>query len=251
LTKEELKQGILECFEEAPESEIADLLGILQEAQFYTRELERRSDSRVSIRDLVLEIVVILLIGWEIYMGHHQEWQQNRAFQQEQVIWKNMETSSDATAKTLTSLASTTAAMNLALQKQLALFYEVSVTPVWDASAKKITIMNSGRTNVSVWGTRLDDDPPLMWDSRVISPMSTYIVAAEYIFDELRQKVPKGTGRFVSYDLYITNDKGEEFVEHCEIGVSWKDDDLNLAMQIVSVTPEHWRNSGQKNLSVR
>ena len=44
----------------------------LLEAQFYMGEIDRRHDSWISLRDLVLEIVVILLIGWEIFEGNKQ-----------------------------------------------------------------------------------------------------------------------------------------------------------------------------------
>jgi hypothetical protein len=195
---------------------------------------------------LVLEIVVIALIGWEIFVGYHQEHQQNKAFEKQQLIWSNMERSSEATASALLATQETMKMMNWSLQKQLALSYEIAVTPIWDASTKKITIMNNGRTNIAVWGTKLSDGPAIIWNSRVISPLGTYIITADYIYNELQQKTPKGTGQFVPFELYIKNDKGEEFVEHCEIGASWKDDDLILGMQIVSVEPEHWSENIKK-----
>jgi hypothetical protein len=37
------------------------------------RELEHRRDSLVSIRDFLLEIAVIALIGWEIHMSYRAE----------------------------------------------------------------------------------------------------------------------------------------------------------------------------------
>jgi hypothetical protein len=246
LGKRELRDRINLCFEEA-EQPGTQRGPLYSRAQFYMRELEHRRDSWVSIRDFVLEIVVIVLIVWEIGVGYSQERQQDKAFEKEQKILSSMETSSAATAQTLGSLATTTFAMNRALQKQLALFYEVSVTPIWDASTKKITIVNTGRTNIAVWGTKFSDYPALMWDSRVISPMGTYIVTAGYIYDGLLERVPKGAGQFVPYDLYIKNDKGEEFVEHCEIGTSWTNDDLILGMQVVSVEPEHWSKDIKKS----
>ena len=62
LKKKDLKQRVDEAFARADEKGP----GYLAEAQFYMRELEHRRDSFTSIRDLVLEIVVIALIGWEI-----------------------------------------------------------------------------------------------------------------------------------------------------------------------------------------
>lgn len=65
LKKKQLKQRVDEAFE------LAERKGprYLAEAQFYMRELEHRRDSFTSIRDLVLEIVVIALIR----MGNSHE----------------------------------------------------------------------------------------------------------------------------------------------------------------------------------
>lgn len=65
LKKKQLKKRVDEAFE------LAERKGprYLAEAQFYMRELEHRRDSFTSIRDLVLEIVVIALIR----MGNSHE----------------------------------------------------------------------------------------------------------------------------------------------------------------------------------
>jgi hypothetical protein len=70
MSRAELKRAIVMCFEYAPDATPIDRLAVFQEAEFYTRELERRADSRTSIRDLLLEIIVIGMIGWEIWMGY-------------------------------------------------------------------------------------------------------------------------------------------------------------------------------------
>jgi cytoskeletal protein RodZ len=81
---------------------------------------KRRSSSRWRERiTLLLEIVVVLLIGWEIYLGYQQERLQSQNFEKQQQVLTNLETSSAATAKTLTSLQSATESMNTTLQMQL------------------------------------------------------------------------------------------------------------------------------------
>ena len=107
MTRKQLKQAVRDCFDYAPDASPIDRLAILQEAQFYARELERRSDSWVSFRDFVLEIVVIGLIGWEIHMNYRAEKMQSEAFDKQQVVLETQK-SSDATASILGSLKSTT-----------------------------------------------------------------------------------------------------------------------------------------------
>src|SRR5882724_5816255 len=62
----------------------------------------------IPIRDFVLEIVVIALIGWEIHLGYKQEEQQSSNFEAQQRILTNLNTSSKSTADTLLGLKSTT-----------------------------------------------------------------------------------------------------------------------------------------------
>jgi hypothetical protein len=69
----------------------------------------------IPLRDFVLEIAVIGLIGWEIFVGYQQEKQQSKNFKTQQENFKaqqeiltNLNTSSKATADTLTALKQTT-----------------------------------------------------------------------------------------------------------------------------------------------
>jgi hypothetical protein len=66
-----------------------------------------------------LEIAVVLLILGEILLGLWQGHLQSRNFNEQQQVLTNLQTSSAATAKTLTSLQSATESMNAILQMQL------------------------------------------------------------------------------------------------------------------------------------
>lgn len=87
--------------------------------------LTERADSRerreqwISTRDLILEIVVIGLIGWEIRMSYRQERLQSQDFQKQQQVLTNLQSSSAATASTLTALQRTAELTNTTLQAQL------------------------------------------------------------------------------------------------------------------------------------
>jgi hypothetical protein len=66
-----------------------------------------------------LEIVVVLLIGGEIFLSLWDGHLQARNFERQQQVLTNLQKSSAATAKTLTSLQSATESMNTILQMQL------------------------------------------------------------------------------------------------------------------------------------
>jgi hypothetical protein len=68
-TKQQLRAKANECFARLDTAGALDRPGILAEAQFYLREIDRRYESWISLRDLILEIVVIILIGLELYFG--------------------------------------------------------------------------------------------------------------------------------------------------------------------------------------
>jgi hypothetical protein len=117
LSKKELRERANKFFSRLETCGVEQEPVTLAVAQFYLRQLEHRWDSWVSTRDLILEIVVILLIGGEIYMSVRQERQQTQNFKDQQAVLQNLQTSSQATANTLTSLKTTTEAMNQSVQR--------------------------------------------------------------------------------------------------------------------------------------
>jgi len=78
-----------------------------------------RSRQRRETITFVLEIAVVLLILGEILLALWQEHLQSRNFNEQQQVLTNLQKSSEATAKTLTSLQSATESMNTILQMQL------------------------------------------------------------------------------------------------------------------------------------
>jgi hypothetical protein len=120
LSKKELRKRANDYFAQLATCGHEQEPAVLAKAQFYLRQLEHRWDSRISTRDLILEIIVILLIGGEIYMGIRQEGHQRANFNDQQGVLKNMLTSSQKTADTLTALKSTTEVMNEAVKRSAA-----------------------------------------------------------------------------------------------------------------------------------
>jgi hypothetical protein len=68
-SKKQLRAKANERFARLDTAGGLDRPAILAEAQFYLREIDRRYESWISWRDLILEIVVIILIGLELYFG--------------------------------------------------------------------------------------------------------------------------------------------------------------------------------------
>ncbi len=241
LSRRELQARADESFALADEKGPAYLM----QAQFYVRELEHRRDSWVSRRDLFLEIVVIILIAGELYMSHRQSIQQDTQFKEQQTVLGNMEKSSKETLGALVAERQTMGAMNTALQKQLGLFYEMSIDVLYDDPKKSINLLNVGHTNITLWGMRFFGGKPLIdGEGRTIVANGggwEFRIGDQYTF--LEKTFPNGQRGELPFELYLKNERGEEFVAHCYLGTMWNKDALSLSSETKSVVPEHWSRS--------
>jgi hypothetical protein len=108
--KRDLKEKANDCFRKYydPNTGGLDKPALLLEAQFYMSEMDRRHQTWISWRDLILEIAVIVLIGIEIWLGSKQD-----------AVLNQLQSSTAATASTLATLQGLTVQMNRAIQRQL------------------------------------------------------------------------------------------------------------------------------------
>ncbi len=175
-------------------------------------------DRWVSGRDLFLEIVVIGLIGWEIHMGYRQERQQSYDFSEQQKVQTNLARSSDATAKTLTALQTTTetmsknvernakaaeqssatAAKTLHISERAYLACTVVTIPPKEGEKLRVTstVTNSGRTTaievegasrtgLLPKGTSEDDARNLVFSNVIMGSPSKSILAPGQTMDQI------------------------------------------------------------------
>jgi hypothetical protein len=230
LTKKELRQRVDDAFEVAEHKGP----GYLAEAQFYMRELEHRRDSWVSIRDLILEIFVIALIGWEIRMSYRAEQLQKDNFKDEKAVFESLQKSSGATADSLV-------AVKTSLEKQLALLYDVSVAVTFDHNLKRIVLVNNGRTNLYIWGDQLNRGKRVMEAKpKMITPGGSYYIIADSFYEELGGKLPKGSKDTIPFDVFIKNEVGDSFVIESQFFAVWYNDLLTIHTQTSSVRRVNW-----------
>jgi hypothetical protein len=159
-----------------------------------------------------------------------------------QKVLSHLQDSSQATADTMKELKSAAEGMNTALQKQLALSYDVSISVFYNQEKKRINFINMGHTNVTLWGIKFFDEPKVIEPpGRTIQPNGAgYEIDAAPMYDRALARIPKGQTGLAPFEIYLKNERGEEFVEYCFFGMSWDGDNLKLAAQVASITPEHW-----------
>ena len=241
MSRAELKNAIIMCFEYAPDATPIDRLAVLQEAQFYMRELENRRDSRTSLRDLILEIVVIMLIGGEIILGYYHGRNEATASALEYQVLTNLQTSSSATASTLTELQATSKQMNEAVQNELAVAYEVSLNVKFDITSDQIIITNEGRTRVSLWGSKVGKSSIVMEKvPRTLTPGVPYLITGHEVTTGLTGVVPKGGFPPVPFVMFIKNEREEEFVARYEFAQMLMMGPSQIQPIMLSITPFEW-----------
>jgi hypothetical protein len=240
LTKKQLRAKANECFTKAEPAAVLVRTALVTEARFYLDELNRRADSRVAIRDLILEIVVILLIGGEIILGVFQGKQQADAFNKMQGVLSSLQTSSEATAKTLIALQKTTESMNEAIQKELSLFYDVSVSTTYSVTDRRLTVTNMGRTNIVVGRIEIANVVALaIAEGRALTPQSTFNadLTSTPAYDLIVRQAAQEKDGLTPFDVYVRNERREEFVIHSYFVVK---DKAIANVQEGSITPQHW-----------
>jgi hypothetical protein len=241
LTQELLRQRANDAFALADEKGP----GYLAQAQFYISELDRREnrkmekerDDREKIRwriDLILELLIVVLIGFELWVGGCEADKQLAAL-------NNLQKSSASTAERLESLQKTTEEMNRNIGTEVGLNYDVAVEITFDNQVKHVNIANKGRTNVYVWGDKLDQQKPLIdTKGRMIAPGGSYYIIADTFYGELGTKLPKGSQRLVPFSVFLKNENGDEFIVECQFFAVWYLDNLTIHTQTTSVRRAKW-----------
>jgi hypothetical protein len=218
-SKRELRRLINHNFERSLVGTDEDRPALIAQAEFLMRELDRRHDSWISLRDFILEIIVIALIGWEIHMNYRAERLQTENFKEEKIVFDNLAKSSAATASTLTALSDTTQAMNNAVQEQLGLNYAPAVTAVYDTSEGKvgmIHVTNNSPTAISVYGYFVGDydfKPP---KPIIILPHGTEDLNNGPFYSEQKEKLHSTTGHFPLFIFFRTKN-GDEYTIDAEL----------------------------------
>lgn len=238
LSRRQLRARADEVFQDAETRGPGYLIG----AQFYIGELERRADSRTSIRDLILEILVICLIGGELYMSHQQSVQQDTQFKEQQIVLGNMEKSSRETLAAITAERRTMAAMNDALQKQLSLYYDVELNAIYNEQTKQLRIVNQGRTAVKLWGGKLGVDQntkiTMYPKPKLVAPGNgTYDVSLSDLGLIVSFGLAKDQHLNSGFVFLVTNEKNERFTFRGDLIGVWQNNSFTFLTQPNTVLP--------------
>ena len=174
---------------------------LLLQAQFYMQELDRRHDSWISLRDLMLEILVILLISGEFWLGWRQGIDEDALMNKQDAILANLEKSTSATADLV--------------RKQVDLEYEPSINVEYDGS-QFVRVYNNSRSPMALRGVKIGRMVPKVKSSaQTLIPDHSFLPISFRDYNtQLVQTFSQSAGESVTFpvELYFMNEPGEEFV---------------------------------------
>jgi len=100
-----------------------------------------------------------------------------------------------------------------------------------------------GRTNLVLWGLKLGGArASIDSEGRTVQPNGGYDIDFADGYAIALAAFPEGKTGLLPFDVYVKNERGEEFTEHCFMGVAWDAGTLKLSPQVGAVVPEHWSN---------
>jgi NADH:ubiquinone oxidoreductase subunit 3 (subunit A) len=217
-------------------------------AQFYMTELDRREKKRADqerdqieakrwktdlryersiVMLIVFEIIVaILLAVWADSRQSQSVAKELETFQEIQRVLSDLQRSSAATADALLALQETSKQMNEAVQKELAVSYEVSLSVKYDIASERIVITNEGRTSVTLW-----------WE-KVGTSGVPYSIPGPEVSAGLTGAVRVGEERPpVPFVMFVKNERREEFMARYEFVGLKALGPLQIQPIMVSITP--------------
>jgi hypothetical protein len=141
MSRKDLRKHAKESLDAYIENRGVDHHALLIDAQFYLRELQSRDERRSRRFDILLELVIIAMIGWEIYEGR----QQGR-------ILQDVQESSTVTARTLRALQGTMETMNGAIQSENEQANRVLIDATYSGDVLMVT--NTGHPTLIIHAVR-------------------------------------------------------------------------------------------------
>ena len=163
------------------------------------------------------------------------------AMQKLQVQQNDSLTAQQNSLATLRNTLSSITKMEKALEQELNLAFDVSVAVTTNNTARHISIVNQGKTAISVWGGKLNVEQPTKFDSpKFVAPGTQVEFFLEDAFAHLALLVPKGSKQTFPLEFYVLSADGKPYVIRGVVSGMWEKDQFNLYSTIASIKQEGW-----------
>jgi hypothetical protein len=131
--------------------------------------------------------------------------------------------------------------MNFALQRQLAMAFDVAVIVTTDDAQRRVGVLNQSKTVIVVRGMKYDDELPVKFpDDKFIPSGDKYDFFEEGIYKNAALAVPKGSEKQIPLEVYVQAADQKHYVVHSYLLLKWENDTVKLYPTINSIKQEQW-----------
>ena len=128
------------------------------------------------------------------------------------------------------------AAIKGSAKQELGLNYIPSVELLWQN--KEFDIYNKGKTNLYLWGDRLDQGPKSIDKPVVVTPGGSYHLYAEHIEKEILAKLANNQESRVPFELYISGEDKRKHIVRFSLWIRVKDGTVRIDTQNLGTSDE-------------
>ena len=209
------------------------------DAQFYLDELQGRKERRGRRIDIILEVIIIGMIGWEIHEGRQQA-----------ATLVQLANNASATADVLKKVQTTMESMNATIQAQNLEANRILLDARY--SGNWLYVTNTGHPTVFIYAVRTGNlpVPPLTPTPNVSTGQRVQLPTPQV--DETFQTMLNSRTRYVMpIQLDLTDSAGKQYVARSKLvglnngavgkGVSVTGAGISVTMDSLVISEDKWR----------
>ena len=152
-------------------------------------------------------------------------------------VIKTMSDSTSASAKTLSSLRTTTETMNTGVHDQIALFYDPAVAMTYDMEHNRINLVNTGRTGVKIASVKVNGEMANIGGIKLVSAGTTMYIEVVKYYKDISAALPKGSGHSFPVEIGLENELGKHFTLSGALYFVWDNEKVVVHGQTISLWP--------------
>ena len=131
--------------------------------------------------------------------------------------------------------------MNFALQRQLAMAFDVAVIVTTDDATKRIGVLNQTKTVIVICGMKYNSGPPVKFpDQKYLPSGDRYDFFEDGIYQNAALIVPRGFEKQLPLEVYIQGADGKHYVVYSYLLVKWENDAMKIYPTVNSIKQEQW-----------
>lgn len=131
--------------------------------------------------------------------------------------------------------------MNFALQRQLAMAFDVAVIVTTDDVTKRIGVLNQTKTVIIIYGMKYDGEPPVKFpDQKYLPSGDRYDFFEDGVYQNAALIVPKRLEKQVPLEVYVQGADGKRYIVYSYLLMKWENETMKIYPTVNSIKQEQW-----------